>query len=218
MINLENVTKNYGKKRIFSSANFEAESGEITLLTGKSGVGKSTLLDIISGIKQYNSGVYFYNGQQLRPEDDEKMCQFRNEKIGYILQDFALIDDYTILENLTLPVLYSSKHDEREVVTKAREYAFDFELTAVLEEKARVTSGGQKQRAAIIRSLVLEPEIILADEPTTNLDAENFSLIIKIFKELKQKNKIVIIATHDERIRKIADKVYHIENYKLRKS
>ena len=217
MLTLKNITKIYKDKKIFQNAKFEAKPGEIVLLTGKSGIGKSTLLDIISGIKEYDSGTYYYQGVEIFPKNDEKMSAFRNQAIGYILQDFALIEDYTVMNNILLPTLYNNKMDKKTAEKKARNLAERFDLIGLFDKKVKRLSGGQKQRVAIIRSLILDPQIILADEPTTNLDHENFEFIMETFKELKESGKIVIIATHDHRIHEIADVVYQVENYKLKK-
>ncbi|MFZ1353001.1 MAG: ABC transporter ATP-binding protein [Enterococcus aquimarinus] len=215
MLNLKNITKTYKDKKIFQNATFEAQLGEIVLLTGKSGIGKSTLLDIIAGIKEYDSGTYYYQGIEMLPKDDEKMSAFRNEYIGYILQDFALIEDYTVMENVLLPTLYNNKIDKKISEKKARALAERFDLIGLFDKKVKHLSGGQKQRVAIIRSLILDPLIILADEPTTNLDNDNFEFIMQLFKELRNAEKTIVIATHDHRIHEIADVVYQVENYKL---
>ena len=147
--------------------------------------------------------------------DDDIMSDFRNKNIGYILQDFALVDDYTVLENIILPVLYSRFFSKEEAILRAKSFAVKFSLEKELDKKVRFISGGQKQRVAIIRSLILNPEIILADEPTTNLDKNNFRLVLEMFQELKKQEKIIIIATHDDRIKKIADRTYKIVNQEI---
>lgn len=200
MIKLEKFSKQYKDQMVFDTTDFVANDGEIALLIGKSGTGKSTLLDILSGIKTYDSGTYFVNDQKIDPFDDEGMSHFRNQEIGYILQDFALINDYSVLENISLPALYNKTYSKAEVTRKAKQLAVQFDIADILAKKVKNISGGQKQRVAIIRSLILEPSILLADEPTTNLDAENFALIMALFEQLKKANKAVIIATHDERI------------------
>lgn len=215
MLKLENLYKTYKDKKIFNQTDFEANKGEIVSVIGKSGIGKSTLLDIIAGIKQPDSGSYFYKGQLIDTKKDTQMSIFRNKKIGYILQDFALIDDYTVMENIMLPTLYNRNSDNN-LESKARELAYNFELTDILNKKVKNISGGQKQRVAIIRSILLNPRIILADEPTTNLDKENFELVVSILKKMKKRGKIIIIATHDERLFDISDKIYEINNYKLK--
>lgn len=215
MIKLEKFSKQYKDQMVFDTTDFVANDGEITLLMGKSGTGKSTLLDILSGIKTYDSGTYFVNDQKINPFDDEGMSHFRNQEIGYILQDFALINDYSVLENISLPALYNKTYSKAEVTRKAKQLAVQFDIADILAKKVKNISGGQKQRVAIIRSLILEPSILLADEPTTNLDAENFALIMALFEQLKKANKAVIIATHDERILTVGDRGYQITDFVL---
>lgn len=212
MIRLEGVTKSYNKKNVLINAHLLAKEGEITLLTGKSGSGKSTLLNIISGIQVYDSGNYFVNKVKLDVYDDQYMSQFRNAKIGYIVQDYALIEEYSVLENILLPSMYNKKFEKKDIQDKAILLAKDFGLFDIIYKKVKHISGDQKQRTAIARSLILDPAIILADEPTTNLDEENFLLIIDLFESLKKAKKLIIIATHDDRIKSIANKIYRIDD------
>lgn len=215
MLKLEKICKKYDNKNIFCNVNFQASTGEIVLLTGESGIGKTTFLEIIAGLRKIDSGKYYYDNQEILSNDDDIMSDFRNKNIGYILQDFALVDDYTVLENIILPVLYSRFFSKEEAILRAKSFAVKFSLEKELDKKVRFISGGQKQRVAIIRSLILNPEIILADEPTTNLDKNNFRLILEMFQELKKQEKIIIIATHDDRIKKIADRTYKIVNQEI---
>ena len=215
MLKLEKICKKYDNKNIFCNVNFQASTGEIVLLTGESGIGKTTFLEIIAGLRKIDSGKYYYDNQEILSNDDDIMSDFRNKNIGYILQDFALVDDYTVLENIILPVLYSRFFSKEEAILRAKSFAVKFYLEKELDKKVRFISGGQKQRVAIIRSLILNPEIILADEPTTNLDKNNFRLVLEMFQELKKQEKIIIIATHDYRIKKIADRTYKIVNQEI---
>ncbi|WP_313538512.1 ATP-binding cassette domain-containing protein [Enterococcus sp.] len=148
---------------------------------------------------------------KLDVDDDRYMSQFRNAKIGYIVQDYALIEDYSVLENILLPSMYNKKFEKKDIQDKANVLAKDFGLFDSIDKKVKHISGGQKQRTAIARSLILDPAIILADEPTTNLDEENFLLIIELFEALKRAKKLIIIATHDDRIKSIANKIYRID-------
>ena len=215
MLKLEKICKKYDNKNIFCNVNFQASTGEIVLFTGESGIGKTTFLEIIAGLRKIDSGKYYYDNQEILSNDDDIMSDFRNKNIGYILQDFALVDDYTVLENIILPVLYSRFFSKEEAILRAKSFAVKFYLEKELDKKVRFISGGQKQRVAIIRSLILNPEIILADEPTTNLDKNNFRLVLEMFQELKKQEKIIIIATHDDRIKKIADRTYKIVNQEI---
>lgn len=215
MLKLEKICKKYDNKNIFCNVNFQASTGEIVLLTGESGIGKTTFLEIIAGLRKIDSGKYYYDNQEILSNDDDIMSDFRNKNIGYILQDFALVDDYTVLENIILPVLYSRFFSKEEAILRAKSFAVKFSLEKELDKKVRFISGGQKQRVAIIRSLILNPEIILADEPTTNLDKNNFRLVLEMFQELKKQEKIIIIATHDDRIKKNADRTYKIVNQEI---
>ena len=215
MLKLEKICKKYDNKNIFCNVNFQASTGEIVLLTGESGIGKTTFLEIIAGLRKIDSGKYYYDNQEILSNDDDIMSDFRNKNIGYILQDFALVDDYTVLENIILPVLYSRFFSKEEAILRAKSFAVKFSLEKEFDKKVRFISGGQKQRVAIIRSLILNPEIILADEPTTNLDKNNFRLVLEMFQELKKQEKIIIIATHDDRIKKIADRTYKIVNQEI---
>ena len=215
MLKLEKICKKYDNKNIFCNVNFQASTGEIVLLTGESGIGKTTFLEIIAGLRKIDSGKYYYDNQEILSNDDDIMSDFRNKNIGYILQDFALVDDYTVLENIIMPVLYSRFFSKEEAILRAKSFAVKFSLEKELDKKVRFISGGQKQRVAIIRSLILNPEIILADEPTTNLDKNNFRLVLEMFQELKKQEKIIIIATHDDRIKKIADRTYKIVNQEI---
>lgn len=215
MLKLEKICKKYDNKNIFCNVNFQASTGEIVLLTGESGIGKTTFLEIIAGLRKIDSGKFYYDNQEILSNDDDIMSDFRNKNIGYILQDFALVDDYTVLENIILPVLYSRFFSKEEAILRAKSFAVKFYLEKELDKKVRFISGGQKQRVAIIRSLILNPEIILADEPTTNLDKNTFRLVLEMFQELRKQEKIIIIATHDDRIKKIADRTYKIVNQEI---
>ncbi len=215
MICLEHVSKFFKEKIIFTDLNFHADFGEISVLFGKSGIGKSTFLNIIAGLKLIDKGQYLYKGTILNTKNDKEMSDFRSLHIGYIPQDFALIEDYTVKENLLLPFFYRKNLSKIEIEARMQTLISYFELSTILNKKVRSISGGQKQRVAIIRSFIIDPDILLADEPTANLDRKNFQLVVDLFIKEKEQGKIIIIATHDERIQSIADHIYHIKDYRL---
>ncbi|MBF0787430.1 MULTISPECIES: ABC transporter ATP-binding protein [unclassified Streptococcus] len=215
MIVIKGLSKSYQDKNIFTDVDFEASAGQVIVLMGKSGVGKSTFLDILAGLKSAPITSYTYKGNEIAVQDDEVMSAFRNQHIGYIPQDFALIQDYSVKENLLLPALYHPHLTAETIKQTVLDLAKKFDVTDILAHKVRDISGGQKQRVAIIRSLVLDPDILLADEPTANLDPENVQLVLQFFKEQQTAGKILIIATHDERLCELATHLYQIENKKL---
>ncbi|MGT2743174.1 ABC transporter ATP-binding protein [Streptococcus plurextorum] len=215
MLKLQHITKQFKDKLLLHHADFQARPGQITLIMGKSGIGKTTLLDIISGLKPFDEGRYFFGDLELNQKSDLKMSAFRSRHIGYILQDFALIEDGTVKENLWLPSLYQKDIPKEDIANRISHLVRFFQLEEVMDKKVKQISGGQKQRAAIIRSLVLDPQIILADEPTANLDEDNVQQVMAILQEQKAKGKVIIIATHDNRTKAYADTIYLLENHKL---
>ena len=215
MLELNKVSYSYGDQLIFEDSDFFAYEGEMRLIVGKSGIGKTTLLDLLSGLKQFQSGSYQYNGAQLFELNDEKMSRFRSDHIGYIPQDFALIEEYTVMENLLLLLQYCKSLNGKSFLEKVDDLLVKFNVQHLKEKKVRTLSGGQKQRVAIIRGIVGAPSILLADELTTNLDEENFYLVQEALLEQKESGAIVIIASHDSRLQLVADKIYRIESRKL---
>ncbi|GAB2023823.1 ABC transporter ATP-binding protein [Pseudolactococcus yaeyamensis] len=213
-LEIKHFSKKYKTKPIFLDSNFKAERGEIVVITGESGIGKTTFLEMISGLVPFQEGIYVYDETVLQQKSDFEMSRFRRDHIGYIAQDFALLEDYTVLENLLVPTFHQKKKKQDDI-NRARMLSKQFGFEAILKSVVKKISGGQKQRVAIARSLMLGPDIILADEPTTNLDKKNFEIIIALFQELKKDGKYVIIASHDERIVAIADKIYEISNFKF---
>lgn len=201
MLKIENLTKtyNYKKSNAFTAlkdVSLEVEDGEMLAIIGKSGAGKSTLLHIIGCIDKFEKGSYIIDGTDVHSLSDNKLAKIRNEKVGIVMQDFALIDEYSVIENVMIPLNFSKKKlgKPKELAMKALERVG---LANLAKKPVSKLSGGQKQRVAIARAIVNDPSFILADEPTGALDTKTSSEIMELFTELNKSGKTVIIITHD---------------------
>lgn len=201
MLKIENLTKtyNYKKSNAFTAlkdVSLEVEDGEMLAIIGKSGAGKSTLLHIIGCIDKFEKGSYTIDGTDVHSLSDNKLAKIRNEKVGIVMQDFALVDEYSVIENAMIPLNFSKKKlgKPKELAMKALERVGIADLA---KKPVSKLSGGQKQRAAIARAIVNDPSFILADEPTGALDTKTSSEIMELFTELNKSGKTVIIITHD---------------------
>ena len=218
MIKLNNIHKIYnaGKPNeleALKGVSLEIKDGELVAIIDKSGAGKSTLLHTLACIDGFDEGEYYIDEQKIQYLSEKEYAKIRNEKIGIVMQDFALIDDFTVLENVMLPLDFASKKkaNPKQSATEALQ---SVAMETMLHSYASKLSGGQKQRVAIARAIVNEPGILLADEPTGALDSKTASEIMDVFKALNAKGKTVIIVTHDpgiagqcRRIIEIADGV-----------
>lgn len=201
MLKIENLTKtyNYKKPNAFTAlkdVSLEVADGEMLAIIGKSGAGKSTLLHIIGCIDKFEKGSYTIDGTDVHSLSDNKLAKIRNEKVGIVMQDFALIDEYSVIENVMIPLNFSKKKlgKPKELAMKALERVG---LANLAKKPVSKLSGGQKQRVAIARAIVNDPSFILADEPTGALDTKTSSEIMELFTELNKSGKTVIIITHD---------------------
>lgn len=206
MIELKNICKTFsvGKTQKIKAAdnvNLRIEDGDMTAIVGTSGAGKSTLLKIIGLVERADSGEYLLNGKDVAKCSDSESAQLRNSKISFVMQDFALINQFTVLENTELPLLLSRKKVSAKKRRELVENALDcVGIRELIKRPISELSGGQKQRAAIARALVTDPEIILADEPTGALDSKTSSEIMDMLSNLNQGGKAIIIVTHDPKI------------------
>ena len=208
VIELKNINKNYGNKYLFKNLNFSIKKGEMIAITGASGSGKSTLLNIIGLIDKPNSGEVSICGNK-NPYDKEKikLNLFRNN-IGYLFQNYALVDNYTVSKNLDIALEYVKGKNKN----KLKEEALDkVGLLDKLNNKVFELSGGEQQRVALARLMLKKNDIILADEPTGSLDEDNKAIILKLLKELNNEGKTVVIVTHDKVVADICDREINIK-------
>lgn len=214
IVRLENVDKVYqtGDTSItaLAKSSLSFDSNKLTLIMGPSGSGKTTLLSIIGCIIYPSSGKVYYKDKEVTSLSENKLADLRLHDIGFVFQQFNLLEPLTALENVMQPLLLQSV-EKKEAKEKAISALEAVGLSDRLHNLPKKLSGGQKQRVAIARALVTNPSMILCDEPTASLDAKSASIIMEELKELAQEGKSVIIVTHDLRLRKFADEVIYVE-------
>ncbi len=206
-IEVKNVSKSYGKKKVLDSVSFNVDKGEILLIEGRSGIGKTTLLNIMAGIDHPDEGTVIIEGEDIFKMSEDKRAKFRLEKIGIIFQQMNLIEDLNVMENIALPLKLAGKK-WKERVDELLKY---MKIENLKYEMPTSLSGGEMQRCAIARAIANEPEILIADEPTSNLDDENTKNISELFTRInKEMGTTIIIATHDPRINHIASEIINL--------
>jgi putative ABC transport system ATP-binding protein len=219
MLQLTNVSKIYhvGDESIpaLKNINLEIDDGEFVAIEGPSGSGKSTLLHLIGGLDTPTSGEIKVNRKIINGLKDRELSKYRNREIGFVFQDFQLQPGLNVLENVEVPLMFATGRKRREatIEKKSRELLKNVGLEDRLAHRPTEISGGQKQRAAIARALVNKPKILLADEPTGNLDSVTGRAIIGLLRHLHAKEKTtMVIVTHDRDIAKYADRMIHIRD------
>lgn len=190
----------------------DINAGELVAIQGKSGSGKSTLLHIMGCIDRSTKGEYFLDGEMINGKRDSKLAELRNRAFGFVLQQFGLIPERRVWENVSLPLMFGRRVSGREI--KQRSYGM-LEKVGLLELADRPTSelsGGEQQRVAIARAMVHQPDIILADEPTGNLDSKTAADIMGLFRTLNEQGRTIVIVTHDDEVAKCCQRIVNIQD------
>lgn len=218
LVKLSKVNKIYTSGEVSFQAladiNLEVNKGDFMAIIGASGSGKSTLMNIIGLLDHPTSGKYELDGQDASHLKEDTLATLRNKKIGFVFQSFNLLSRTSALENVALPLIYAGV-SRNERLEKAKQALEQVGLGDKLNSHPNQLSGGQQQRVAIARALVNDPEIILADEPTGNLDSRSGEEVMKIFENLHKKDKTIIMITHEEDIAKHAKKKIRIKDGKI---
>ena len=200
---LENLTKTYRMAEqdvdVLKGVNLKIEKGEFVAIMGPSGSGKTTLMNIIGCLDTPTSGSYMLAGKEVSNLTDDELSVIRNEHIGFIFQSFFLLPYATVLENVLLPALYV-EHDSFDFKKRAKEILSIVGLEDKVKYKPNQLSGGQQQRVAVARALINDPDLLLADEPTGQLDSKTSTEIMNLLKEMNSKGKTIILITHDQNI------------------
>lgn len=217
MIQLKNLSKVYGKEggqqvRALDQASLTIAKGEFVAIIGASGSGKSTMMNILGMLDRPTSGEYYLENREVNSLTDDELASIRNKKIGFVFQKFHLLPKTTAVENVELPLIYSDRKDIRKLAVHALSKVG---LSNRNKHRTNELSGGQQQRVAIARALVNEPEVILADEPTGNLDSKSGLEVVGVFQELNRSGKTIILITHSNDVAQHATRIIRIHDGKI---
>lgn len=215
MIQLKGLCKSYldGKKKleVLKGIDLDVKKGDMIAIMGRSGSGKSTLLNILAGLEQIDSGEYVYDQERINDKSLNELADFRRRKIGFILQNYPLIDSKNVFDNVALPLRYS-KQSKKEIHEKVTNLLSSLHIEHLKDRWIDMLSGGEAQRVAIARALVQNPELILADEPTGSLDEKSEKEVLTLCKTLNEQGKTLILVTHHPQVASICQKTYTIRD------
>ena len=219
LIQVSDLKKTFGKDdskvEALRGINLSVEKGDMLAIMGASGSGKSTLLNIIGFLDKATEGNYYYKEQNVNKLNDRQLSKYRNINVGFVVQNFALIEDYTVFQNIRVPLDYT-KISRKEKKDRIEKLLSKMGISDKKDKLPKQLSGGQNQRVAIARALVNNPDIILADEPTGALDRKTGEEVMNLFKELNKEGKTLVIITHDERVAKMCNKIIYIEDGEIK--
>ena len=219
MIRCSHIKKIYNKDKpnqleALSDVTFSVEPGELVAVMGKSGCGKSTLLHILGCLDTLDGGEYQLNGKKMEAARDREMARIRNEQIGIVLQDFALVEEFTAMENVLLPLDFSAKkiHGKKALALEALKKV---EMEEYAGQVTGTMSGGQKQRVAIARAIVNDPAVLLADEPTGALDTATSEGIMDLFEKLNRSGMTIVVVTHDPQVALRCGRIFEMKDGRM---
>ena len=212
LLQLKNISKIYGELKALDDVSLEVENGEWLAIMGPSGSGKSTLMNIIGCMDKPSVGEVILDGRDIAKESDKGLTEIRREKIGLIFQQFHLVNYLTAVENVMVAQYYHSLPDEKEALEALERVG----LADLAKHLPSQLSGGEQQRVCIARALINHPEIVLADEPTGNLDEANENIVIDIFKQLHNEGTTLIVVTHDPEVGEVAQRMIVLDHGKIK--
>jgi lipoprotein-releasing system ATP-binding protein len=215
MITINNIHKGYGSLQVLKGVDLTINSGEIVSIVGSSGAGKSTLLHLIGTLDKADQGEILFNQENIRQLSDKKLSAFRNKHIGFVFQFHHLLPEFTALENVCIPA-YINKTAKHEAEKKALELLTLLGLKNRIHHKPSELSGGEQQRVAVCRALINNPDVVLADEPSGNLDSSSAKELHQLFFDLRDKTQqTFVIVTHNEELANMADRKLTMKDGKI---
>lgn len=215
LIRLKNIKKSFGSRILFDNVNIEIEDGEFVGLVGRSGCGKSTLLNIMGLITKVDHGNISIGSEKNLKINSKAALKLRRNTIGYLFQNYGLIDEETVKWNLLLSLEYK-KLNKKEKIKKIETLLSDFNLNGFINKKIYELSGGEQQRVAIIKLILQESKIILADEPTSGLDIENVKFVMNSLKKLNESGATIVMVTHNLDLQKYFSRIIDVESFSLK--
>jgi len=216
LIRMSRIRKTYdGKTNVLDNLEFSICKGEISIVIGASGCGKSTFLNIVGLLDSFSSGEYFFNGTGIKRSKLNSYYQQRAKDIGFVFQAYCLIDSISVKENILMPFLYNNIRIDRSILNSMDSILKEFNIAHLKDKNSAFLSGGERQRVAIARAMVKNPKLIIADEPTGNLDDANAQIVVNAFQNIANHGTAIIVVTHNKQLSFESCKTYALDGGSL---